>query len=131
MRLYDSTLDHSALAERLQSDPHGLLVVCYCAAWCNTCTQYRADFSALAEKTPQHVFIWVDIEEQPELLGDLDVDDFPTLLLQRRNPAANLFFGTQLPYISHLEKLLVHAEDLAAGAPVQGPPPLEPLLQTA
>lgn len=126
MPIYDPQHDLAALHERLQNNDD-LLVVCYCAQWCDTCGQYRHDFSALAERLPQHVFIWVDIEEQPDLLGDEDVENFPTLLLQSGD--ANLFFGTQLPYISHLEKLLERLDDLRAMQSRQGPPPLRPLLQ--
>ncbi|WP_245150638.1 thioredoxin family protein [Pollutimonas harenae] len=93
----------SALASRLR-EQEGLAVVCYCAAWCDTCTEYRPGFNALAGKLPQHTFIWVDIEENPELLGDEDVENFPTLLIQDRR--GSLFFGTLLPHISHLERLI-------------------------
>ncbi|AEC20528.1 hypothetical protein PT7_1988 [Pusillimonas sp. T7-7] len=46
----------------------------------------------------------MDIEENPELLGDEDVENFPTLLIQDQR--GSLFFGTLLPHISHLERLI-------------------------
>lgn len=125
MPIYNPQHDLTALKARLEANSD-LLVVCYCAAWCDTCAQYHRDFSALAERHPQHVFIWVDIEEQPDLLGDDDIENFPTLLLQTSE--RNVFFGTQLPYISHLEKLLERLDDLAATSQNDGPPPLRPLL---
>lgn len=125
MPIYDPQHDLAALKQRLEGNDD-LLVVCYCAQWCDTCGQYHRDFSALAERHPQHIFIWVDIEEQPELLGDEDVENFPTLLLQ--SDGANLFFGTQLPYISHLEKLLDRVDDLRTVPAAGGPPPLRGLL---
>ncbi|HLU20243.1 MAG TPA: thioredoxin family protein [Pusillimonas sp.] len=128
MPTYDPQENLAALRNRLKAN-NDLLVVCYCAQWCDTCGQYRHDFSALAERHPQHVFIWVDIEEQPELLGDEDVENFPTLLLQKGE--SNLFFGTQLPYIGHLEKLLDRLDDLAGVGSTVGPPPLRPLLEKA
>lgn len=125
MPIYDPQHDIAQLNARLEGNDD-LLVVCYCAAWCDTCTQYRADFSALAERHPQHVFIWVDIEEQPELLGDEDVENFPTILLQA--PDRNLFFGTQLPYINHLERLIERVHELTPIESDHCPPLLRPLL---
>jgi len=54
----------AALSHRLAQPHHGL-VVCFCAAWCDTCRAYQADFTALADDCPQHVFVWADIEEHP------------------------------------------------------------------
>ncbi|HUH87166.1 MAG TPA: thioredoxin family protein [Pusillimonas sp.] len=127
MAIYDPQHDLDPLNARLAGNDD-LLVVCYCAQWCDTCGQYRRDLTELAERYPQHVFIWVDIEDQPELLGDEDVENFPTLLLQRGGK--NLFFGTQLPYIGHLQKLLERLDDLASVAHGEGPPALRPLLQS-
>lgn len=126
MTIYDPQHDLTQLKARLAGNDD-LLVVCYCAQWCDTCGQYRHDFAQLAERHPHYVFIWVDIEEQPELLGDEDVENFPTVLLQANG--RNLFFGTQLPYISHLERLLERSSDLASVAQSGGPPSLRDLLQ--
>jgi thioredoxin-like negative regulator of GroEL len=71
------------------------VVACLCAAWCGTCTSYRMAFDALAARHPDKVFVWIDIEDQADVVGDLDVDNFPTLLLQRGETVA--FFGTVLP----------------------------------
>ncbi|MBQ5948937.1 thioredoxin family protein [Massilia sp. ST3] len=70
-------------------------VACLCAAWCGTCSSYRATFDQLAARHPDKHFVWIDIEDQADLVGDLDVDNFPTLLLQRGDTVA--FFGTMLP----------------------------------
>ncbi|MGB3288509.1 MAG: thioredoxin family protein [Burkholderiaceae bacterium] len=108
MPVFDPIHDKQALLNRLQ-EGRGLTVACYCAAWCNTCTDYRPEFQALAEKWPAHAFVWVDIEESPDLLGDEDVENFPTLLIQA--PEGNLFFGTMLPHIAHLDRLIRSLED--------------------
>jgi thiol-disulfide isomerase/thioredoxin len=71
------------------------IVACLCAAWCGTCGSYRAAFDALAARHPDKVFLWIDIEDQADVVGDLDVENFPTLLLQRGETVA--FFGTVLP----------------------------------
>lgn len=49
-------------------------------------------------------FAWIDIEDQPEFLGDVDVESFPTLLVQ--DGERTVFFGTMLPHIGHLDRLL-------------------------
>jgi thioredoxin 1 len=73
----------------------GWTVACLCAAWCGTCTSYRAAFDGLAARHPDKTFVWIDVEDQAGVVGDLDVDNFPTLLLQRGDTVA--FFGTVLP----------------------------------
>lgn len=92
-----------------------MLVACYCAAWCDTCTLYRERFEALANDHPEHAFVWIDIEDHPDLLGDEDVENFPTLMVERAGKV--LFFGTMLPHIQQLERLLATlASDPAAAA---------------
>ena len=71
------------------------VIACLCAAWCGTCSGYRAVFDTLAARHPDKAFIWIDIEDQADVVGDLDVENFPTLLIQRHDVVA--FFGTMLP----------------------------------
>ncbi len=80
------------------------IVACLCAAWCGTCGSYRAAFEDLAARHPDKHFVWIDIEDQAEVVGDLDVDNFPTLLIQRHDVVA--FFGTVLPDAALAERLL-------------------------
>ncbi|MDZ5635690.1 MULTISPECIES: thioredoxin family protein [unclassified Janthinobacterium] len=70
-------------------------VACLCALWCGTCGSYRATFEELAARHPDTVFVWIDIEDQADVVGDLDIDNFPTLLIQHEDNVA--FFGTVLP----------------------------------
>jgi hypothetical protein len=51
-----------------------------------------------------YVFVWVDIEDHPDLLGDEDVENFPTVLIERQGQ--KLFFGTMLPHIDQLERMI-------------------------
>ncbi len=79
-------------------------VVCLCAEWCGTCRDYRPGFESLAGEFPEMLFRWVDIEEQAEEMGDLDIENFPTLLIGRGDLV--LFFGTMLPHLGHLRRTL-------------------------
>lgn len=76
-------------------DGGGWIVACLCAAWCGTCSSYRAGFDALAARHPDKTFVWIDVEDQAGVVGDLDVENFPTLLLQRDDVVA--FYGTMVP----------------------------------
>ncbi len=85
--------NQSTLEEWLQSDT--LLVACLCAAWCDVCREYRTGFASLAAQHVEANFVWIDIEEHADLIGDIDVDNFPTLLIQR-GPHVT-FFGSVPP----------------------------------
>lgn len=125
MPMLDPQKDALALSVRLQQ-AQGLIIACYCAAWCDTCTQYRPDFEQLSGLWPQHTFVWIDIEENPELLDDDDVENFPTLLIQDLG-RGNLFYGAMLPHIGHLERLIRHLDE-ATPLVENGPAPLRTLL---
>jgi thioredoxin-like negative regulator of GroEL len=71
------------------------IVACLCAAWCGTCESYRATFEDVASRHPDKFFVWIDIEDHADIVGDLDVENFPTLLIQHHELVA--FFGTMLP----------------------------------
>ena len=79
-------------------------VICLCAAWCNTCSDYRAVFDQAAAKHPALVFRWLDIEDEADALGDVDVETFPTLVIG--NARAVRFAGPVLPQAGHLTRLL-------------------------
>jgi hypothetical protein len=93
--------------------PREFLVACLCAAWCDTCRDYRPGFEALASRFPQADFLWLDIEDEAHRIGDLEVEDFPTLLIQR-GPWV-LFYGTMLPHLAHLHRTLDALGELTPG----------------
>lgn len=80
------------------------LVACLCAQWCGACREYRPAFDALGIRYPGVRFAWVDVEDEPEVAGEIDIDNFPTIVIQRN--ADVLFCGAMLPHISQLERLL-------------------------
>lgn len=81
------------------------LVACLCAAWCDTCGAYRPPFEALMPQHQDKSFVWVDIEDHAALVDELDIDNFPTILIEYDQRV--LFFGTMLPDASQLHRLLV------------------------
>jgi thioredoxin 1 len=88
----------------MNTDTPEFLVACLCAAWCGTCRDYQAGFHALAERFPAARFLWIDVEDDADLVDDYDVENFPTLLIQRDDTV--LFFGTMLPHLELLQRTL-------------------------
>jgi thioredoxin 1 len=80
------------------------LVVALCAAWCDTCTEFRAAFERIARARPAMVFLWLDIEDDSELCGDIDVENFPTLAIYRREHL--LHYGVSLPLEGTVSRLI-------------------------
>src|SRR5690606_21013724 len=80
------------------------LVVCLCAAWCGTCRDYETGFRELEAQYPDVGFVWVDIEDEHAGVEDWDIENFPTLLIQRKELV--LFFGPMLPHHRILRQTL-------------------------
>jgi thioredoxin 1 len=80
------------------------LVACLCAAWCDACKAYQPGFLEMARRFPRAEFRWVDIEDEAEAVEDIEVENFPTILVRRGSET--LFEGVMLPHHSHLERLL-------------------------
>ena len=91
------------------------LVACLCAAWCGSCRDYRPLFDELAAQfAGQADFRWVDIEDEADRLGDLDVENFPTLLIAIGDTLR--FLGAVAPQIGTAARLIRSALDGEAGA---------------
>ena len=105
-----------------------LLVVCLCAEWCGVCRDYRSSFAqvqaAIQADFPQAQFVWLDVEDEADLLHPLDVDDFPALLIAVDD--APRFFGPLTPQPQTLERLV---RSLAESASAKALP--EPALHAA
>jgi len=92
------------LAGTLASTPADAAVVCLCAAWCGTCREFQPGFEQAAQEHPQIAFRWVDIENEADELGDIDIETFPTLLI---GDAAKIHFaGPVLPQPAQIGRLL-------------------------
>lgn len=105
--------------------PASVLVVCLCAEWCGVCRDYRSRFAQVQAKLPQAQFLWIDVEDEADLLHPLDVEDFPTLLIAVGN--APRFFGPLTPQAETLERL-IRAQIENAGAPALAHQPVVDLV---
>lgn len=79
-------------------------VVCLCAQWCNVCRGLQADFEALAARSPGARFAWVDVEDEEALVGDFDIETFPTVLMG--SGAELRFAGPVQPQARVIERLM-------------------------
>jgi len=95
---------NSPTLARALEQPELTVVLCFCAAWCDACKAYQPKFDALGQEHPEACFIWADIEDYPELLGDEDVENFPTIAIMQGDHVR--FLGTLLPHIEHLNRLI-------------------------
>ncbi len=108
--------------------PPALLVACLCAEWCGTCREYKPLFAQLAQEFPGTQFLWVDIEDQADLVDPVEVDDFPTLLLATHGQP--VFFGMVTPHVDTLRRLVQnHALPVPDGRPLAQAPALQALVQ--
>jgi thiol-disulfide isomerase/thioredoxin len=84
--------------------PAPLRVICLCAAWCGVCREWTGIFEALSTSYPQVLFDWVDVEDEADAMGDVDIETFPTLLIAQGNRAR--FLGPVQPSPAQVARLL-------------------------
>lgn len=89
-------------------------VICLCADWCNVCRQWQPAFEQQARAHEGIHFAWVDIEDDAEAMGDVDVETFPTVLIARGSKA--LFLGPITPSAQQLERLVASLQAQAQPA---------------
>ncbi|MBV8380549.1 MAG: thioredoxin [Paucibacter sp.] len=91
--------------------PPPVFLVCLCAAWCRLCDEYQPIFERIAAElqtaAPQLVARWIDIEDEADLVGDLDIETFPTIVIA--GPDGVRFAGPLTPQEDTLRRLVAHA----------------------
>jgi thioredoxin 1 len=103
-----------------------VLVVCLCAEWCGVCREYASRFAQLQGKFPHARFLWLDVEDEADLMHPLDVENFPTLLLAVGNEPR--FFGPVTPQPEMLERL-IRAQTQDSTAPALTDPAVAALVR--
>jgi len=98
------------LATAATPPPAPLHLACLCAAWCRTCDAYRATLDGvvaeLVDLGTLHPARWIDIEDEAGLVGDVDIETFPTLLVY--DDAGRVrFAGPVTPQPETLRRLLL------------------------
>ena len=73
-----------------------------CAQWCGVCRDYMPFVQTQGSTDEQ--WIWVDVETHADLLGDLDVDNFPCLLITEEG--AVRFLGSVTPQPEVAQRLV-------------------------
>ena len=86
------------------ADEGRLIVVSLCADWCDTCEEFRSALEAIASARPSMTFVWLDIEDDSAVAGDIDVENFPTLAIYRGDTV--LHFGVSLPHEGTVARLV-------------------------
>ena len=90
-------------------------VACLCAAWCGVCRDWLPTFQAQARARPEMHFAWVDVEDEDDAMGDVDIETFPTLLVARGSQV--LFLGPIPPSATQFTRLLATLQAQPAVAP--------------
>jgi thiol-disulfide isomerase/thioredoxin len=101
------------MPEAFESGSAPALVVCLCAQWCGTCRDYQPVLEQMRARFPRARFVWLDVEDESELVDPVEVEDFPTLLIALGGKAR--FFGPLTPQPETLERML--QASLAPDAP--------------
>jgi thioredoxin 1 len=105
--------------------PHEWTVICLCAEWCNVCREWRALFEQLAAQHPNLRFAWIDVEDEAQAMGDVDIETFPTLLVAQGDSPR--FFGPVQPSAAQVSRLLASLGE--APVPAREPAEAKALLQ--
>jgi thiol-disulfide isomerase/thioredoxin len=86
-----------------------LHIFCLCAQWCVICRDFEPAFQRLATDHPEHRWLSLDIEDHDALLADIDIENFPTVVIL--NQAKQVCFaGTIEPRIDSLQRLMQSAQ---------------------
>jgi thioredoxin 1 len=100
-------LNKDLIQQELNATPW--LVSCLCAAWCDTCNTYNETFNVVSQLHQNKCFTWIDIEDHSELVEDVDLENFPTILVQFKDKL--LFLGTVIPDAKQLHRLIQSLEE--------------------
>lgn len=96
--------EHRPVLAGLLASPPASLVVALCAAWCDTCRGFRPVFERLAAARSDLLFLWLDVDDDAAVAGDIEIDGFPSLAVFRSG--LPVFFGVAEARERHLARVL-------------------------
>lgn len=107
---------YTAAMDGMAAEDEGIWwVACLCAAWCGVCRDWLPLFTAQARAHPHMRFAWVDVEDEDEAMGDVDIETFPTLLVARGDEV--LFLGPIPPLANQFTRMLATLQAQPRPAP--------------
>jgi thioredoxin 1 len=87
---------------------HTVHLACLCAAWCRLCDDYAKVIEQVRRdptwRDADLRWHWIDIEDQAEVVGDFDVETFPTWVIADARGVR--FAGALEPQPDTLRRLL-------------------------
>lgn len=85
MSVLDPWLDAAEIAAALRHPSQGLVVLLGAEAWCAKCREFRPLFDAAAGQANSVSWLWLDLEDHTDFIGDFIPDDLPLLLVYRES----------------------------------------------
>lgn len=92
------------MPETPSKEPPAWSVTCLCAAWCGVCREWQSEFLQLARSRPDLHCAWIDVEDEDDAMGDVEIETFPTVLVAHRDVVR--FFGPIPPSAGGLQRLV-------------------------
>jgi thioredoxin 1 len=80
-----------------------------CAEWCGVCRALQPACQSFVQSNPEVGLYWIDIEDEADRLGSLEVETFPTIAIARG--ADPVFFGPMKPDMRQIESLMNASQD--------------------
>lgn len=109
--------------------PEPWWVVCLCAAWCGACREWQPLFANYARAHPGLQVAWVDVEDEDDAMGDMDIETFPTVLVGHSGRALHCApIAPNEQALAHLVKRLQALAQPFAAVPAEAQATFERLL---
>ena len=96
-------------------EPATWWVACLCAAWCGVCREWQPLFTEQARANRHMRFAWVDVEDEDDAMGEVDIETFPTLLVARGSEV--LYLAPIPPSAKQFTRLLATLQAQPVPAP--------------
>ena len=82
--------DAGLIAQRLNQPGADLFVIVGAEQWCEKCRNLRPHFDAyMAQADSQATWLWLDLEDHTEFIGDFMPESLPMLIAYRGNQLIN------------------------------------------